>query len=77
MMPCMEQLIADIEAYCDAAGIKPQRLLRDAADMGWGKWSDWKARKTYPTMKVVDRVRTYMADHPPEAYHRRKRGSAA
>ena len=73
----MEKLIAEIEAYSAAAGIKPQRLLRDAINAGHGQWADWRARKSSPTMKVVDRLRAYMAAHPPETYHARKRGSAA
>lgn len=73
----METLIAEIEAYCASAGIKPQRLLRDAVGAGWGQWSGWKAGTSSPTMAVADRLRLYMADHPPEAYATRKQGTAA
>ncbi|WP_370342926.1 hypothetical protein [Pararhodobacter marinus] len=61
----MEQLISDIEAYCDAHGIVPQALLRQALNTEWGRWQDWKERRSSPTMKVVDRLRDYMRDNPP------------
>ena len=73
----MEQLISEFEAYCAAAGIKPQKLLRDAYGAGWGVWDRWKAGTSSPTMQVVDRLRAYMSAHPPECYARRKRGAAA
>lgn len=73
----MEKLISEIEAYSAEAGIKPQKLLRDAIDAGWGQWAGWKAGRSSPTMAVVDRVCGYMSIHPPEGYHARKRGAAA
>jgi len=76
MLRDMEQLISEIEAYCAAAGIKPQRLLRDAYGAGWGVWDGWKAGTSSPTMQVVDRLRAHMAAHPPEIYPARKRGAA-
>lgn len=58
----MEQLILDIETYCAARGIKPQRLLREVINAKWGQWQDWKDGKASPTMRVVDRLRAYIAD---------------
>ncbi|SNT39016.1 hypothetical protein SAMN05421763_11385 [[Luteovulum] sphaeroides subsp. megalophilum] len=57
----MEQLISDIEAHCTACGISPQKLLREAINAKWGQWQDWKDGKSSPTMKVVDRLRAFMA----------------
>ncbi|MFE3839604.1 hypothetical protein [Pseudogemmobacter sonorensis] len=57
----MEQLISEVEAYCAAEGISPQKLLRDALNAKWGQWQDWKDGKSSPTMKVADRLRAYMA----------------
>lgn len=75
----MEKLISEIEAYCDAAGIKPQRLLRDAVGAGWGQWAAWKSGKSSPTLHVVDRLHTHMAEVPAEDYVEtmRKRRAAA
>lgn len=73
----MEQFIREIEAYCAVAGIKPQRLLRDAVNAQWGQWDGWKSGKSSPTMALVDRLRVYMAEHPPEGYVARKKGAAA
>ncbi|MDF3607527.1 hypothetical protein PE067_16085 [Paracoccus sp. DMF-8] len=57
----MEQLISDIEAYCQRTGIAPQKLLRDAINAQWGQWQKWKTGESSPTMKVADRVRGYMS----------------
>lgn len=74
----MDKLISEIEAYClDAGGIKPQRLLRDAIGASWGQWAAWKAGRSSPTMAVVDRLRAYMADHPPARYRDGRRSRAA
>lgn len=60
----MEQLISDIEAYCAARGVQPQRLLRDAINATWNLWQKWKDGEASPTMKVADRLRAYMAENP-------------
>lgn len=68
----MEQLIEEVEAYCAARGIAPQRLLRDAVKATWPLWKKWKDGESSPTMKVADRVRAYMAEnpvHPPAHDH--------
>jgi hypothetical protein len=73
----MDELISEIEAYCARAGIKPQRLLRDAINAGHGQWAAWMSGRSSPTMKVVDRLRAYMAAHPADTYQARKPGAAA
>ncbi|MFW5655942.1 MAG: hypothetical protein ACOCYW_09930 [Roseicyclus sp.] len=72
----MEQLIAEVEAYARAAGITPQKVLRDGIGAGWGQWDGWKAGASSPTMRVADRLRAWMAQHPPETYRQAKRGAA-
>lgn len=57
----MEQLISDIEAHCAERGISPQKLLRAAINAKWGQWQSWKDGESSPTMKVVDRLRYFMA----------------
>jgi hypothetical protein len=57
--------------------IKPQRLLRDAINAGHGQWAAWTSGRSSPTMKVVDRLRAYMAAHPADTYQARKPGAAA
>lgn len=63
----MEQLISDIESYCAARQIPPEKLLRTSIGATWGLWQKWKSGDASPTMKVADRVRAYMAENPPKA----------
>lgn len=64
MVP-MEQLIIDLSAYADATGRSPQAVLRSAINAKWGTWDAWCAGRSSPTLSSVDRVRRYMAAHPP------------
>ena len=64
-MPFMEQLILEIEEYCRARQIAPQKLLRDSIKATWGLWQKWTDGDASPTMKVADRIRAYMAANPP------------
>ncbi|MDD9738449.1 hypothetical protein PVW47_01505 [Marinovum sp. SP66] len=61
----MEQLIEDIAAYAKAKGRTPQAVLRDAIGASWREWDSWCAGASSPTMARVDRLRQFMADHPP------------
>lgn len=64
MLPRMDQLISEIEAYCAARGITPQKLLRDAINAKWNTWAKWVAGEASPTMKIADRLRAWMAERP-------------
>lgn len=57
----MEHLIREIEAFASAAGITPQKLLRDAINAEWGRWDKWKAGEASPTLIVADRIHAYIA----------------
>ncbi|SIO36867.1 hypothetical protein SAMN05444722_1710 [Rhodovulum sp. ES.010] len=61
----MDKLIAEVEAYAAAWDKVPQKVLRDAIGAGWGQWDSWKDGRSSPTMKVVDRLREFMAANPP------------
>lgn len=61
----MEQFISEIEAFCEANGIAPQRLLREAVNAQWGLWQKWKDGDASPTLRVVDKIRGHMASMPP------------
>lgn len=63
-MRVMEQFIREIEDYTAAADMTPQKFLRDVINAKWGQWQKWKDREASPTLKVVDRLRAYMAAHP-------------
>ncbi|MCW2305033.1 hypothetical protein M2324_003448 [Rhodovulum sulfidophilum] len=63
----MEQLIVDIEAYAAAVQKTPQKILRDAIGASWGQWASWKSGKASPTLRVVDRLRAFMAANPAPA----------
>ena len=62
----MEKLITDIEEFCVASQIAPEKLLRLSVGATWGLWQKWKSGEASPTMKVADRVRAYMAANPPK-----------
>lgn len=69
----MEKLISEIEAYAKATGVHPATVLRRSAGYGWGVWHKWTGRKSSPTMESVEKVRTYMAAHPPKDLDQMKR----
>ncbi|OWV40406.1 hypothetical protein [Mameliella alba] len=62
----MDQLISEIEAYAGVVDRTPQAVLRAAIGAGWSEWESWKAGRSSPTMARVDRLRAYMAAHPPK-----------
>jgi hypothetical protein len=63
----MEQFITEIESYCAAKGIAPQKLLRDVLKSSWRIWDEWKSGKSSPTLASADRVRAHMAQNPAPA----------
>lgn len=58
----MEQLISDIEAYCAARGLAPQKFLRDAINATWGLWDKWKAGEASPRLDTADKLYAIMGD---------------
>jgi len=61
----MDEFLEEVRVYCAATGTKPQRLLRAAIGSSWNQWDRWCSGKSSPTLAVVDRLRKWMADHPP------------
>lgn len=59
----MESLILEIEAYATRHGITPQKFLRDVIAAPWGQWQKWKDGTSSPTMRIVDKIRDYMAEN--------------
>jgi hypothetical protein len=57
----MKQLISEIELFCTARDISPQKFLRDVINARWGQWQDWKDGKASPTLATADRIRDYIA----------------
>ncbi|WP_226782731.1 hypothetical protein [Oceaniglobus trochenteri] len=70
----MEQLIDEIEGYAAAVNRSPEVILRAAISASWSQWGKWKAGTSSPTMRVVDRIRAYMAENPAPA--EQERGAA-
>lgn len=64
----MDQFIREIEEFCAAAGIRPERLLRETINAQWGQWARWRDGKSSPTMIVADRIRRFMRENPPETF---------
>ena len=72
----MEQLITEIEEFCSANQITPEKLLRVSVGATWGLWQKWKSGEASPTMKVADRIRAYMAASQPKAGADHETGAA-
>lgn len=62
----MERLINEISTYASARGLSPQRVIREALNAEWGRWERWVAGISNPRADTIDRVRAYMAAHPPK-----------
>jgi hypothetical protein len=58
----MEQLIAEIEAYAAARGIKPATVLQYAANLSGRTWEQWK-NGGQCHLTTAQRVREYIATH--------------
>ena len=63
----MDQLIAEIEAYAAARGIKPATVVQYATTHGGGVFDRWKAGKGTCTLPMADRIRAYMRENPAPA----------
>lgn len=61
----MEQLIAEIERYAAACGVKPGTVLKRAGGYGGRAFAEMKAGKRAITLPMADRIREYMAKNPP------------
>lgn len=68
----LADLIRDAQGYCSAAGIKLSTLSHYA--IGNTRWFDDRSAGKPYTVATLDRIRRYMADHPPAS---KKRAGAA
>ena len=60
----MDQLIAEIEAYAAARGIKPATVVQNATTHGGTVFEKWKSGAAVCTLTTADRVRAYMRENP-------------
>jgi hypothetical protein len=60
----MEELIAEIEAYAAARGIKPATVVQYATSLGGGAFGKWKDGSSC-TLKTAQEIRGYIKAHPP------------
>ena len=58
-----QDIIEEIQAYCEAAGISPSTLGVRA--LGNSRYFDRLKRRLDKTAEDADRLRTYMAENPP------------
>lgn len=61
----MEKLIAEIEEFAALRGIKPGTVLQLAGGFGGQVWGNWVSGKASCTLRMADRIRSYMADKWP------------
>ena len=67
-----DNLIAEITAYCEAAGISPSTLSMRA--LGSSRFMMRLKRKVEKLEQDQRKLRTYMADNPPRSRVARDRG---
>lgn len=60
----MEQLIAQVEQYALARGIKPATVLQYAAGLGGSVWEKWLSGSSC-NMATAERIRSYIVENPP------------
>lgn len=60
----MEQFLDEIRCAATAEGIEPALLIKRAAanSVSGQTWAKWVADEASPTMRLVDRVRAYIAE---------------
>lgn len=58
--------MAEVRAYARQIGFKPSTVIQKAGVGGGGAWRKWESGEGSPTLHTVDRLRTYMADNPPQ-----------
>lgn len=61
----MENFIKDIKAYAKAVGKHPSTIIQEGGKCGgqtWAKWLDGAGC----SVKIMDRIRKYIKDNPPE-----------
>ena len=63
----MDQLIAEIEAYAAAVGVKPGTVVKNATGHGNNVFPRWKAGKAACTLPTADRIRAYIQENPAHA----------
>lgn len=61
----MEQFIDEVRDYARRVGIKPGTVVQRANGGNGTSWAAWEAGSSSPTLRIVDRVRKYIADNPP------------
>jgi hypothetical protein len=61
----MEPLIAEIEAYAKARGLKPATVLQYAAGLSGTSWEKWKAGAQVCTVATAEKIRAFIMDNPP------------
>lgn len=59
-----QDIIDEIQAYCEAAGISPSTLGVRA--LGNSRYFDRLQRRIEKTAEDADRLRAYMAENPPK-----------
>lgn len=69
----MEQFLADVEVYAAACGVAPTTIVQRAGAGNGVAWAKWKAGTASCSLATADKVRAYMAAHPPL----QKQGDAA
>lgn len=64
----MEKLIAEIQTYATARGIKPATVLQLAAGLSGTTWEKWVSGQSSCSLRTAERVRDYVLANPvPEA----------
>lgn len=63
----MDQLIDEVRSFASAAGVSPATVVQRAGCGNGSTWAKWISGVGSPTLRIVDRLRAYMANASEQA----------
>lgn len=62
----MEQFIKEVRDYAKLVKKHPSTVIQEGGKCGGKSWNLWLKDERTPTAKIMDRIRKYIKDNPPE-----------
>lgn len=60
----MDKFLEEVRAYAAQCNVQPTTIIQRVGVGGGATWRRWESGAGSPTMRVVDRVRRYIAENP-------------